>query len=143
MYLEVVGEVEVPIVLENGADAFLQAQGQLPDSRVRRFEGIGTLDTGAVILAIPQEISESLDLVTTGKVVVSLDDESRLELSIAGPLNLSVGGRKMATDAVLLPHGSKISIGQIVLRRLDLLVDFQNQTLIPRPESPVYPSLKL
>jgi len=37
----------------------------------------------------------------------------------------------------------EILIGQIVMQRLDLLVDCRKPTLIPRPESPVYPSLKL
>jgi len=34
-------------------------------------------------------------------------------------------------------------LGQIVLERLDLVVDPVKRTLTPRPESPFLPSLKL
>jgi hypothetical protein len=51
--------------------------------------------------------------------------------------------RSMTTESIVLPAGSEILIGQIVLDRLDLIVDCQNQTLIPRPELPIFPSPKL
>ncbi|MBC7106582.1 MAG: hypothetical protein H5T97_11640, partial [Firmicutes bacterium] len=44
---------------------------------------------------------------------------------------------------VVGPPGSEPLLGQIVLERLDLLVDPREGRLVPRPESPYVPSLKL
>jgi predicted aspartyl protease len=95
------------------------------------------------MLAVPAEVSEALGRRERAKVLVRLANESQLELAVAGPVDITISGRTMSTEAAVLPPGSEILIGQIVLERLDLLVDCQNQTLVPRPESPIYPSLKL
>jgi len=49
----------------------------------------------------------------------------------------------MTTECIVGPPLSEPLLGQIVLERLDLLADCQNQRLTPRPESPYYPLLKL
>lgn len=95
------------------------------------------------MLAIPQELPEALGLHQTGTVVVSSADDSKLELDTSGPVDVTLNGRRMTTKAVVLPPGAEVLVGQIVLERMDLLVDCQSQTLIARPESPMYPSLKL
>jgi clan AA aspartic protease len=135
------GEVRVPVRLVNSVDAVLQEEQST--RKLRAFDGVGVVDSGAVMLAVPAEVSEALGLRERAKVLVRLADESQLELAVAGPVDITISGRTMSTEAAVLPPGSEILIGQIVLERLDLLVDCQNQTLVPRPESPIYPSLKL
>jgi len=49
----------------------------------------------------------------------------------------------MNTDCIVGPPESEALIGQIILEELDLIPDCQKQTLTPRPESPIYPSLKM
>ena len=49
----------------------------------------------------------------------------------------------MVTDCVVGPPLCEPLIGQLVLEELDLLVDCTRRTLIPRPESPNRPLLKL
>jgi hypothetical protein len=43
----------------------------------------------------------------------------------------------------MAPAPAILLLGQIVLEEADLLVDCANQRLIPRPESPYLPTLKL
>lgn len=50
---------------------------------------------------------------------------------------------EMETECVVGPPGSEPLLGQIVLERLDLLVDCAQEKLVPRPESPYLPLLKL
>ncbi len=54
-----------------------------------------------------------------------------------------VAGRNVETNCVVGPPGSEPLLGQIVLEEADLLIDCANQRLIPRPESPYLPTLKL
>jgi clan AA aspartic protease len=143
VYPEPVGEVAVQITLENTVDKARARLGDIPASQIRTWTGTGVVDTGAVMLAIPQDIFEQLGLTGEEKAVVRLADNTQLELAVAGPVDLTVGNRKMSTEALVLPPKSEVLIGQIILERLDLLVDCQNQTLVPRPESPIYPSLNL
>lgn len=49
----------------------------------------------------------------------------------------------MNTGCIVGPPLSEALIGQVILEELDLIPDCQNQTLSPRPESPIYPSLKM
>ncbi|MCR4293071.1 MAG: hypothetical protein NUV76_09380 [Candidatus Kuenenia sp.] len=48
----------------------------------------------------------------------------------------------MATECIVIPPLGETLIGQVVLGELDLIPDCQRQTLTPRPESSIYPSLK-
>jgi len=58
-------------------------------------------------------------------------------------LEITLSNRTMVTDCVIGPPLCEPLIGQLVLEELDLLVDCNQHTLHPRPESPYRPLLKL
>lgn len=95
------------------------------------------------MLALPQEVVEELKLEVVRTVVVTYADERKEERPVAGPVIIKIGKRFMYTDCIVGPPLSEALIGQIILEELDLIPDCQNQTLSPRPESPIYPSLKM
>jgi hypothetical protein len=76
-------------------------------------------------------------------VVVTYADERKEERPVAGLVTLRVANRSASFDCVVGPPASEALLGQIVLERLDLLVDCAQQRLIPRPESPYLPLLNL
>lgn len=137
------GEVKVKMHLENYVDRYLFLEGQLNENKIRSFSVEGMVDTGAVMLMLPQDIVEKLGLKHIRKVVVTYADERTEERPVAGGLFLKIGDRFMNTDCIVGPPLSEPLIGQIILEELDLLVDCQKQTLVTRPESPIYPSLKM
>jgi hypothetical protein len=63
-------------------------------------------------------------------------------MPIAGPLVLTTLGRTMNTDCLVGPPRCEPLLGQVVLERLDLIVDSAKRQLTVRPESPFLPSLK-
>ena len=77
------------------------------------------------------------------KVVVSLANDEKIELPIAGSLVLTAAGRTMTTDCLVGPPRCEPLLGQIVLERLDLVIDPTKRQLTVRPESPFLPTLKL
>ena len=137
------GEIKISIDVENFTDRFLFLEGQLPENKIRHHSMPALVDTGAVMLVLPQDVVDKLGLKTLRKVIVTYADERKDERPVAGTVTLKIGDRFMNTDCVVGPPLSEPLIGQVVMETLDLVADCQNQTLDPRPDSPVYPSLKM
>ncbi len=137
------GEIAVDIELENFVDRALQEEGQLREDRVRRYQMKAVADTGAVMLALPQDVVEKLGLRSRRTVVVSYADDRKEERPVAGAVTIKIGDRAMTTECIVGPTLSEALIGQVIVEELDLIADPQKRTLSPRPESPIYPSLKL
>lgn len=137
------GEIRARLVLENQSDRILADAGHLDHARVRRLEVEALVDTGAVMTLLPQDVVEQLGLPLDGRIIVTLANEQRIELPRARLLSLTLVDRQMDTDCLVGPPRCEPLLGQLVLGRLDLIVDPVRQAISPRPESPFLPSLKL
>lgn len=127
------GEITVNVTLENPIDRGVFERGDGEEAAIRRSSLDAIVDTGAVMLVLPQNVVERL----------GLEIRQQAERPVAGPLTIHIGNRFMSTDCIVGPPLSEPLIGQIVLEALDLIADCTNRTLTPRPESPDYPLLKL
>jgi predicted aspartyl protease len=137
------GEVRVKVRLQNDRDRILADAGHLARSEVRTAEIDALVDTGAVMTLLPQDLVERLGLVLDGKLIVALANDEKVELPRARNLSMEIGGREWASDCLVGPPTCEALVGQIVLERLDLIVDPMRQRVTPRPESPYLPTLKL
>ena len=137
------GEIRAKLVLENQRDSILAEAGHLDSSRVRRIELDALVDTGAVMVLLPQDVVEALGLPVDGNIIVTHANDQKIELPRARHLSLALGDRQMDTDCLVGPPQSEPLVGQLVLERLDLVLDPLKQTISPRPESPFLPSLKM
>ena len=137
------GEIVASMKLENAEDRGVVRRGLSDESTVRRATVDGVVDTGAVMLMLPEDVVSRLGLETRREVVVTYANEYRELRPVAGPVTVHIGDRFMSADCIVGPPLSEPLIGQIVLEALDLVADCGNRTLGPRPESPDYPLLKL
>ncbi len=137
------GRIEVQIKLENTVDSAAFRRGWLKEEQVRREELPAMVDTGAVMLLLPQEVVDRLGLEVQREIRVSYADDRKEKRSVAGPLTIKIGDRFMNTDCIIGPESCDALIGQVVLEELDLLADCTNRRLVPHPESPDYPLLSL
>ena len=135
--------MKIEVELENYDDRAVANRGLLPEERVRSQRVDVVVDSGAVTLVLPQDLVESLGLRTLHKAVVTCADERTEERNSAGIVSVRVAGRNVETKCVVGPSGSDPLLGQIVLEEADLLIDWANQRLISRPESPSLPPLNL
>ena len=135
------GEIVVRCEVENTVDRANANGGLVPESRVRRASVEGVVDTGAVMLMLPQNLVERLGLETCQTVIVSCADERKEERSVAGPVTVRIGDRITQTQCVIGPPLSEVLIGQLVLGAVDMVADCTNRTLTPR--TPDYPLLKM
>jgi predicted aspartyl protease len=95
------------------------------------------------MLMLPQDVVEELGLEVFRKAVVAYADQRTEERSIAGPVTVKIGKREANVDCIVGPPASEILIGQVPLEVMDLLVDCVQRKLLPRPESPFLPLLKM
>ena len=134
------GEIVVNVGLENYVDRRILERGIGGDPvRATRLDGI--VDTGAIMLVLPQNVVDRLGLDSIRTAIVTYADERREERPVAGPVAIEVCGRAMVTECLVGPPLSEALIGQIVLEGLDLIADCANRTLAPR--TPDYPTLKV
>ena len=137
------GEVRASVVLENGGDVDLAERGILDRASIRRVETEMLVDTGAVVVLLPQDMTEALGLRQIDKRVVVLANDQKVEMAIAGSLLLTAAGRTMSTECLVGPPRCEALLGQVVLESLDLIVDPAKHQLTVRPESPFLPMVKL
>ena len=143
------GEVRASVVLENADDRGLARRGVIQPEDVRRVEADVLVDTGAVLVLLPQDMVETLGLDQIDKAVVTLANDQvtlandqNVEMPRAGPLGVTALGRIMHTDCLVGPPGCEALLGQLVLEGLDLIIDPAKRQITVRPESPFLPSYK-
>ena len=137
------GDITIDIGLENSGDRQLAKAGYLPEASVRCATVKAVADTGAVMLALPEDVVARLGVEVVGTVACTYADGRRGERSVAGPLTVRIGDRWMLANCVVVPVGADALVGQVVMKQLDLVADCVTQTLAPRRESPDRPLLKL
>ena len=137
------GEIKFAVELENFGDRYLFLKNGIKEEEVRKYRIEAAVDLGSVMLVLPQDVVEKLDLDISQTVIVTYADERKEERSVAGTVTIKIGDRLMNTDGVVGPLMSEALIEQIIMEELDLIPDCQEQALKCRPESPIYPSLKL
>ena len=137
------GEIVVDVGLENVGDRELAKAGHLPQADIRRATVRAVADTGAVMLALPEDVVERLGVEIVGSVACAYADGRRGERPVAGPVTVRIGDRWMPANCIVVPTGTDALVGQVVMEQLDLVADCVTRTLGPRPESPDRPLLRL
>ena len=137
------GDVRVEIEVENTVDRELVYRGLIAEVDVRQARVRAIVDSGAVMLVLPQEVVENLGLCEMRRVVVTYADGRKEERPIVGTVTVRVGDRSATVDCFVGPPGSEVVLTQILLVLLDLWIDCGRQQLVPRPESPLLPLINM
>ncbi|HVR18755.1 MAG TPA: clan AA aspartic protease [Polyangiaceae bacterium] len=124
------------IKLVNSGDLRLARDGLLARERVRELELDALVDTGATDLVLPADVVSALGLPEIDQREIRLADGNVRRVSKVSELCVEILGRRMGSDAYVMPAGSTPLIGQIQLEDLDLIVDPRSRELRVNPESP-------
>ncbi len=135
--------MNVEVFLENSTDRENVRRGLMQEADVRKLTTMAIVDTGAVMMMLPQDQVEELGLRELRKAIVTYADERKEERPIAGAVTVRFGKREAIVECVVGPPGSEVLFGQVPLEVMDLVVDCPQQKLMPRPESPFLPMLSL
>ncbi|MBF0492455.1 MAG: clan AA aspartic protease [Deltaproteobacteria bacterium] len=133
------GLVYAEIELVRHDDKVLIKKGLVPYSQPRSMKIKALVDSGALMLAINEEIQGQLKFDLVDKQIATFADGSQKELDIVGPVEIKFENRRTIADAFVLPGNNEILLGAIPMEGLDVLVDPHHQKLIVNPEAPYIP----
>lgn len=133
--------MRVKVKLTNAVDEDLAQRGQLPADQVRRYVADALVDTGVVRCVVPVHVVQQFGVRIRGQRVAEYADGSKAVVDITGPIVVEWQGRDTLEEALVL--GDEVLIGQMVLAKLDVLVDCPNQRLVPKPARPDQPVSKV
>ncbi|HKB68742.1 MAG TPA: hypothetical protein VKC61_23065 [Pyrinomonadaceae bacterium] len=135
------GEVRVKVRLTNGVDQALVRRGMLPPDQVRYYETTALVDTGAIRSVLPVQVLQHLGLEVVRKARAVYANDSREDVDVSEMVGIDIIGRRTTEEMLVL--GSEVLIGQTVLETLDLLVDCTNLRVVPNPDHPDQPVIKI
>jgi|SRR6185436_10368112 len=135
------GEVRVKVRLTNGVDQALVRRGLLPPDQVRYYETSALVDTGAIRSVLPAQVLHHLGLGVVRQARAVYANDSRQDVDVSEMVGIDIIGRRTTEEMLVL--GSEVLIGQTVLETLDLLVDCTNLRVVPNPDRPDQPVIKI
>jgi len=132
------GKVIIDAEIINNDDEGSVARGQLKPNEVRRTTVKNMLvDTGAMLVSIPEEEIAKLGLRVVREAVSKYANGQKSVRKIYGPVRIKVMGREDHVLVMASHPGMPALLGQLALEGLDLAVDPTRQRLIPgHPEYP-------
>ncbi len=128
------GEVRVKIKIINAIDEGLFRRGKISKDEIRVYETDALVDTGAIPSVVPIEIVQKLGLDLIRQERATYANNSSENVDVTELVTFEILGRRVTEEALVL--GDEVLIGQIALKRTDLLVDCANQRVIRNPAHP-------
>ena len=125
----------------NAVDEALVRRGLLAQDQVRSYTATALIDTGAVSSVLPLDIVTQLGLALVRKARAEYANGSKEIVDVTEVVGIDINGRRTTEETLVL--GTEVLIGQTALERLDLHVDCANNRLIPNPEHPDQPVVKI
>jgi len=135
------GEVRIEVKLTNAVDLALARRGHGEPAQARSCVAEAMVDTGAVRCVIPQHVADKLGAQTLRRKVVPYADGREEAVLISEPILFEIMTREEEETAFIL--GDEVLIGQTLLEKMDLHVDWLNRRLVSNPAHPDQPINKL
>lgn len=133
---QIMGAVRVKVKLTNAIDEAMVSRGILAPHLLRECETEALVDTGALTLVIPPQIVEQLGLRVRSSQIARYANGYEETIGVTEPVLIECGGRQTADEGLVV--GDEVMLGQVILEKLDFLVDCRNQRLVPNPQNPDY-----
>ena len=109
----------------------------------RSVEVEAVVDSGATMVTLPKSLVKMLGLKKVEDVKVKYADGSVKEKEVYGVVRVELMGRVGNFDVLAEDEGAQPLIGQIVLERLDLIIEPSTRRLTPNPRSPEMPMIEV
>jgi clan AA aspartic protease len=100
------------------------------------------IDAGATMMALPKSLVQELGLEKVEEVGVKYADGRVEKKEVYGGVKVEIKGRVGIFDVLAESEETEPLIGQIVLERLDLIIEPSTRKLIPNPRSPEMPMVE-
>jgi hypothetical protein len=132
----VMGFVHAEIELVNADDIRLLRKHEIDEGKIRRIIVTALVDPDYYCLVINEKIQEYLQLDVVDRRKMEVAKGFWLECDIVGPIELRFKNRCEFISARVVPGGSEVIFGNIVMGALDVMIDTTKQQLIVNPAHP-------
>jgi clan AA aspartic protease len=119
---------------------YVYADIKLANPRESNLESIAVkalVDTGSLMLCIPEHIKLQLNLEETEKREITTADGKKHLVQYVGPITVKFEKRTCYVGGLVL--GDQVLLGAVPMEDMDLVVTPSTRTLSVNPESPNYP----
>ncbi len=130
------GLVFADIQLINGDDWSDFRRKRIPEAEMRRMTVKMNVDSGAVMMAINENIREQLGLETLEIRRAELADGTIVKLPVVGPVEVRFANRECSVRAVVLPGSTQPLLGAIPMEDMDVLIHPAKNELVVHPDHP-------
>jgi clan AA aspartic protease len=124
------------IEVSNGYDILKSEDGFISENEIRRWSGEMLVDSGAIRMAINEEIKQKLGLKNGMITPVTLANGDVVKIELIGNLVVRFGNRKCYTDAFVLPGNTEPLLGAIPMEGMDLAIIPSESKLDYNPNHP-------
>lgn len=132
------GIVYANIELRNGGDVVLNRHKYIGKEDIRHININMIVNSGTIMLAINEEIRAALGLSIIDHRSSQLADGTRLNLPVAGSIEVRYEGRFCTTNALVLPEDTEPLLGAIPMEEMDLWINpARNLLTAVHPEGPL------
>ncbi len=130
------GLVHAELTLTNAGDISLYEGGFIKETEIRNVTCLALVDSGAIMLAINENLKIQLGLKVRDVRPAQLADGTVKNLEIVGPIEVRFKNRMSITSAMVLPGNQEVLLGAIPMEEMDVLIHPAKQELIVNPEHP-------
>jgi len=99
------------------------------------------VDTGALMLCIPEHVAVQLDLQTESLREVTVADGRSMKIPYVGPIKVMFEDRLCFVGALVM--GDEVLLGAVPMEDMDLLLSPSRQTVVVNPASPNIPHARV
>ena len=99
------------------------------------------VDTGALMLCIPEHVAVQLGLEAETTREISVADGRRMNVPYVGPIKVAFGKRFCYVGALVL--GDEVLLGAMPMEDMDLVVNPGRRELTVDPASPNFPHVRV
>ncbi len=111
--------------------------GNPRESHLENIEVEALIDSGSMMLCIPEHVKIQLGLEEAEKREVTTADGKKHLVSYVGPVQVRFQNRSCFVGALVL--GDQVLLGAVPMEDMDLVITPSSRTLTINPESPNYP----
>ena len=104
------------------------------DRNIRPVKMTALVDTGALLLCLPEHVALQLKLTEFDRREIKTADGKRHVVPYMGPISIKFENRNCIAGALVF--GDQVLLGAVPMEDMDVLVSPARQKLIVNPESP-------
>jgi clan AA aspartic protease len=137
------GLLRTTIELVNTYDFLQHRKKKISAQEIKRVKVNALVDSGAIMLAINENVRTQLDLDTLERRTATLADGSVMDVDVVGPVDIRFENRQCTTRALVLPRNAECLLGAIPIKDMDLVIDLNEQKLVVHPDHSIKAQMSL